>query len=604
MYFSWGLCVLRKFSKSTEEKLIPRAKSPAIRYEFGPFRVDSEDRILFRGDKPVPLPPKAVDVLLFLLAAQGRIVEKDALMDAIWPDTFVEEDNLAQNISLLRKALGECSKERQYIETVPKRGYRFAGRVHENIESPTRSAGAELSSIAVLPFLDFSPNRDQEYFSDGLTEEIINALTRLEGLRVVARTSAFQFKGKALDIRSVGEQLGVGAVLEGSVRKDGVRLRITAQLNDAKNGCHLWSETFDRQMQDVFAIQEEISKAIAATLRVRLAPESERRLTNRYTENLDAYRLYLRGRYFANKITQQDLERAIGFFEQALESDRRYAPAYAGLADSYGLLAANNFCPTKPALEKAWLAAMAALALDDTLAEAHASLGYIRHHQWNWTGANDAFQRAIKLNSSYAVAYHWYSHNLTAIGRMEESLAISRRALDLDPLDFLINFHLAWFLFYAHDYTACLEQMEKVLAMDSSFARGHEMMGQAFEQLGDYEQALTAFREAVERSPENLDFLANLARVLILAGQHDKARPILSRLESRSAYVSFYSLALVRLALRDYDRGLELLEQAFAERSTHMAYAKVDPRLDGLRGHSGLEMLIKRMGLPEQSRDR
>ncbi len=598
MYFSWGTRVLRKFSKSAEDNLIPRLQNSSVRYEFGPFCVDAGDRILLREGKPVPLPPKAVDVLLFLLAARGRIVEKDSLLDAVWPDTFVEEDNLAQNISVLRKALGECSKEQHYIETLPKRGYRFAGQVREAVESRTNTTGAELNSIAVLPFLDLSPKRDQEYFSDGLTEEIINALTRLEGLRVVARTSAFQFKGKALDIRSVGEQLGVGTVLEGSVRKEGMRLRITAQLNDAKNGCHLWSEAYDRQMQDVFAIQEEISKAIAATLRVRLAPQSERRLANRYTGNLEAYHLYLRGRYFANKITQHDLERAIGFFEQALERDRRYAPAYAGLADSYGLLAANNLCTTKPALEKAWLAAMAALALDDTLAEAHASLGYIRHHQWNWAGANDAFQRAIELNSNYAVAYHWYSHNLTAMGRMEESLAISRRALDLDPLDFLINFHLAWFLFYAHAYAGCLEQMQKVLAMDSSFARGHEMMGQAFEQLGDYEQALTAFRAAVERSPENLDFLANLGRVLILANQHDKARPILTRLESRSAFVSSYSLALVRLALREYDRALELLEQAFAERSTHMAYVQVDPRLGGLRGHPGLEALITRMGLP------
>lgn len=329
-----------------------------------------------------------------------------------------------------------------------------------------------LNSIAVLPFLDLSPGRDQEYFSDGLTEEIINALTRLEGLRVVARTSAFQFKGKAVDIRRVGDQLGVRTVLEGSVRKEGARLRITAQLNEARNGCHLWSEAYDREMQDVFAIQEDISNAIAATLRVRLAPSAESRLASRYTEDLETYHLYLRGRYFANKITQQDLERGIGFFEQALERDRRYAPAYAGLADSYGLLAANNFCPTKPVLEKAWLAAMAALALDDTLAEAHESLGYIRHHQWNWTGANEAFQRAIELNPNYAVAYHWYSHNLSAMGRREESLAVSRRALDLDPLDFLINFHLAWFFFYAHDYPACIGQMQKVLAMDSSFARG------------------------------------------------------------------------------------------------------------------------------------
>jgi tetratricopeptide (TPR) repeat protein len=416
-------------------------------------------------------------------------------------------------------------------------------------------------------------------------------------LKVVARTSAFQFKAKALDIRNIGKQLGVSTVLEGSVRKEGTRLRVTAQLNEAANGYHLWSETYERQMQDVFAIQEEISRAIADTLQLRLAAQPDRPLVNRYTENLEAYHLYLRGRYFANKITQQDLERGVRFFEQALERDRRYAPAYAGLADSFGLLAANNLCPTRAALDKAWLAAMAALALDESLAEAHASLGYVRHHEWNWAGANEAFQRALELNPNNSIAYHWYSHNLTAMGRMDESLAVSQSALDLDPLDFLINFHLAWFYFYAHEYDTCIEQVRKVLAMDDSFARGHEMMGQAFEQLGQYEQALEAFRVAAGHCPENLDFQATLSRALILAGQRAEACAILKRLEGRSAFVSPYSLALIRLALAEHDRAIELLERAFAERSTHMSYAKVDPRLDPLRGQSGLDTLIKRMGL-------
>ncbi len=242
----------------------------------------------------VPLPPKAIDVLLVLLTARGRIVDKDSALKAVWPDTFVEEDNLTQNVSLLRKALGEHSKEHRYIETLPKRGYRFVGEVREFTRDRVETATPELNSIAVLPFLDLSPNRDQEYFSDGLTEEVINALTRLVGLKVVARTSTFQFKGKALDIREIGERLGVGMVLEGSVRQEGTRLRITAQLNQAANGYHVWSETYDRQMQDVFAIQEEISKAIAATLRIRLAAPAEHRLINRYTEDLETYHLYLR----------------------------------------------------------------------------------------------------------------------------------------------------------------------------------------------------------------------------------------------------------------------------------------------------------------------
>ncbi len=240
---------------------------------------------------------------------------------------------------------------------------------------------------------------------------------------------------------------------------------------------------------------------------------------------------------------------------------------------------------------------MAALALDDTLAEAHASLGYIRHHEWNWTGANDAFQRALELNPNYSIAHHWYSHNLTAMGRMEESLSISHAALDLDPLDFLINFHLAWFYFYRREYRLCVEQCQKVLAMDYNFARGHEMMGQALEQLGLYDQAIIAFRSAVQHCPDNVDFLATLSRALIFSGQRDEACSILRRLEARSSYIAPYSLALVRLALGEHDRAVELLERAFIERSTHMTYAKVDPRLDELRRHAGLQMLLKDMAL-------
>jgi TolB-like protein/Tfp pilus assembly protein PilF len=528
------------------------------------------------------------------VAAHGRVVDKESLLQAVWPDSFVEEANLSQNIFVLRKALGE---RQRYIETVPKRGYRFTGEVRESTLERSGTPAVELHSVAVLPFLDLSPQHDQEYFSDGLTEEIINALTRLGGLKVAARTSAFQFKGRALDVRQIGEQLGVRTVLEGSVRKEGTRLRITAQLNEAVNGYHLWSATYDRHMQDVFAIQEEISRAIAATLQIRLAAPSEHRLVNRYTEDLQAYHLYLRGRYFANKITQQDLERAVHCFEQALERDRRYAPAYAGLADSYGLLAANTLCPTRTALEKAWLASMAALALDDSLAEAHASLGYIRHHEWNWAGANDAFERALERNPNHSVAYHWYSHNLTALGRMEESLAVSQRALELDPLDLLINFHLGWFYFFAHRYELCLEQCQKVLAMDGHFGRAHQMIGQAYEQLGQHNQALTSFQAAVELSSENLEFLATLARALLLAGRQEEGESILVRLQNESRYVPPYSLALIWLAGGDHDRALESLEKAFVERSTHMAYARVDPRLDKLREHSGLQALLQRMGL-------
>jgi len=373
-------------------------------YEFGPFRLDSKSCVLLRAGAVVPLNPKAFDTLRVLVENHGSAVGKDELMKLVWPDTFVEETNLTQQISILRKALGDSPEGSSYIETIPKRGYRFVAALNGQVTArkkrlnwPVVSAslllvtvasvwayvrlsrsGREsmLPAIAVLPFVDMSAAKDQEYFSDGLTEQLIDALTRVPGLQVAARTSSSAFKGKQQDIREIGARLKVGMVLEGSVRQTGQRLRITAQLNSVKNGFHLWSETYDRDEKDIFAVQEEIARAIVVALKIRLTTQPNVRLVTQHTANLEAYNLYLKGRYFWNVRTVEALAKSRRYFEEAIRTDPNYALAYSGLANAY--VQGPVGIPTHEAVPKARAAARRAIEIDDRLAEPHASMAQIR----------------------------------------------------------------------------------------------------------------------------------------------------------------------------------------------------------------------------------
>ena len=594
-------------------------------YEFGPFRLDSKSCVLLRDGAVVPLNPKAFDTLRALVENHGSPVAKDELMKLVWPDTFVEETNLTQQISILRKALGDSPQGSSYIETIPKRGYRFVAALNGHAPARKRrlsrpiiaaalllvtGAGvltyALLSrigretpgpAIAVLPFVDMSVAKDQEYFSDGLTEELIDALTRVPGLRVAARTSSFAYKRKQQDIREIGARLNVGMVLEGSVRQTSQRLRVTAQLNSVKDGLHLWSETYDRDEKDMFAVQEEIARAIAAALRIRLAIQPNVRLVAQHTLNLEAYDLYLRGRYLWNLRTVEAFAKSRRYFEEAIRTDPKYALAYAGLADTY--VQGPVGLPTEEAVPKARAAARRAIEIDDRLAEPHASLALIRfHYDWDWPGAEQEFQRAIQLNPNHANAHHAYSHFLTAMGRHAESLREAQKALDLDPLETIVNTHMEWCLYYARQYDRALVKCRQSLEKDPTFLMSILILGVTYEQKGLYPEAIAAFQNGVRLSKDDAE-IGYLGNALAVAGRKQDALRVLGDLQrtSKERRVSPYSIALVYVGLGDKDRAFEWLERAYAERSPKLVYLQVEPQLDPLRSDPRFATLMTKMGL-------
>jgi TolB-like protein/DNA-binding winged helix-turn-helix (wHTH) protein/Tfp pilus assembly protein PilF len=594
-------------------------------YEFGPFRLDSKSCVLMRAGAVVPLNPKAFDTLRVLVENHGSPVGKNELMKLVWPDTFVEETNLTQQISILRKALGDTPDGCSYIETIPKRGYRFVAAL--NVQAPARKkrpnwlvltatvlvvggasvlvfawlskAGREtnLTTIAVLPFVDMSAAKDQEYFSDGLTEELIDALARVPGLHVAARTSSSAFKGKQQDIRDIGAKLKVGMVLEGSVRQTGQRLRITAQLNSVKSGLHLWSETYDRDGEDIFAVQEEIARAIATALKIRLPTDPNVRLSQQHTVNPDAYNKYLKGRYFWNLRTMESFAKSRQYFEEAIRTDPNYALAYSGLADTY--VPGPVGLPTEEALPKARAAARRAIAIEDRLAEPHVVIAEIRFtYDWDWPGAEQDFQRAIQLDPNYATAHHSYSHYLTAMGRHAESLREAQRTLDLDPLEMIISTHMAWCLFYARQYERALAKSHENMDKDPNFLMSKLILGLIYEEKGMYTEAIAVFQDSVRFSKDDVA-LGYLGNVLGVAGRKEDALRVLGDLQriSKERHVSPYSIALVYVGLGDKDRAFEWLERTYAERSPKLVYLKVEPQLDSIRTDPRFGVLMAKMGL-------
>ncbi|MGH9828125.1 MAG: tetratricopeptide repeat protein, partial [Blastocatellia bacterium] len=363
---------------------------------------------------------------------------------------------------------------------------------NESHESLTKPAETRPPSIAVLPFVNMSADPENEYFCDGLAEELLNALAKVEGLKVAARTSSFSFKGKNVDVREIGRKLSVGTVLEGSVRKAGTQIRVVAQLVNAADGYHIWSERYERNLEDVFKIQDELSLAIVDGLKITLPAANRNALLHRYADSTEAYQLYLRGRYHQNKWTPDGVRKSVEHFNRAIEIDANCALAYAGLADSYASLgAAKAFgLPVTETAPRAKAAALRALELDSTLAEAHSSLALVKlNFEWDWEGAEREFRLALELNPNYANAYHWYSHYLVAMRRMDESLAMSRRALELNPLDLETNIHLAWHYYFARDFDRVIEVAQQTLEMDSGFSEAYWFIGWAHEQQGRYDEA-------------------------------------------------------------------------------------------------------------------
>jgi TolB-like protein/Tfp pilus assembly protein PilF/DNA-binding XRE family transcriptional regulator len=458
-------------------------------------------------------------------------------------------------------------------------------RTDIHVGSDSRS-GPRTPSIAVLPFSNLSAAAENEYFCEGLAEELISALTRIKGVFVVARGSAFSFRGNA-DVREIGRRLNVDTILEGSVQKVGHRLRVTAQLVDAANGFQFWSERFDRQMTDVFDIQEEITLAIVTQLKVELLARDRVAVLAKKQEAPESYILYLKGRFhWAQR--PQGIAKAIEFFERAIEKEPNFARAHAGLADCYATLGSweNGTLPPIDAMAKANAAATRALDLDNQLAEAHTTLAYRTiHHDWDWTTAEAQFQRAFDLNPNYAVCHHWYSHYLMAVGRVEESLHASERCLELDPLDLVINMHLGWHYHFARQYDQAIEQCWKTSELHPKSFWPAWFFGLAYEQLGQIDRAEEELQVAVKMSGDVTFAIAALGHLYAVVGKTAQARSIFDELTTRASrsYVPAYDIALVCAGLGWKDQALGYLSQARQERSGWMTYINVDPRLDPLR---------------------
>jgi TolB-like protein/tetratricopeptide (TPR) repeat protein len=474
-------------------------------------------------------------------------------------------------------------------------------------------------SVAVLPLVNLSPEKANEYFSDGMTEELINALSRVEGLRVAARASAFMFKGKPVDPQEVGEKLHVATLLDGSVRKAGDRLRVSAELVRARDGRRLWAETYDRTLTDIFAVQEELARAIAGTLGARLAaattptadssrsPGATPAVVHRGaapplaapgTRNLEAYDLYLRGRYFWNKRSRDGLEQAIAYFRRAIAADPGYAQTYAALSDSYSLLGEYNYVPPISAYPKAKAAALRALELDPNLAETHASLGVVRYRERDWPGAEAGYRRAIQLNPNYASAHHWLADLLNDLGRLEEALVEYRRAEALDPLSPIIGVGVAWTLYFQHRYGEALQQLQRALALDTSFAVTHLVLGSVYLQQRRYRDAEAELQRAAVLSGRSPVHLAALAYAYASARETGRARALLGELRERSGreYVPQWAFALVYAGLGDSGRALSLLERSVRTREAWF-YGWRDPLWDPLRADSRFQQLLKELGL-------
>jgi TolB-like protein/Tfp pilus assembly protein PilF len=562
-------------------------------YRFGPFALDVADRSLKRHGAPISLTPKTFDLLVTLVENAGRLVEKDALLRRVWPDVAVEEGNLTKGVFSLRQLLEEDGTTR-YIETVPKRGYRFTTEVLTSQEGPTvpavsavtAPAAAQEHSIAVMPFTDMSAARDNEFFCEGMSEEIINALGRVPELRVASYTSSLRFKGKAAETQTIGRELNVAWLLEGSVRKAGEMVRIAVQLVRADDGFSAWSGRFDRKLDDIFSVQDDIAGMIAQTLTHRVARTSAPLVTSR-TSDSQAYSLYLEGRYLWNKRPGDVVWQAIDRFERAISIDPNFAPAHAALAGVYGTLGAWEYgiLPPAEALAKAKAAATRALELDPRLAAGHTAIGYTTlHFDWNADKACREFDQAIALNPAWVDAHHWHSHALCAAGRFRESLEASRRIVELDPVNPLMHAHVAWHHYMAREYAEALAQAEKVMRMEPAFHWGYFFAGWALERLGRGDDAVTTLKDAARHSSHNPVMLAGLGHALAAAHDRRAANRVIHDLERlRGDQGLFaYEIGVIHAALGQKDDAFRWLSSAVQERSGWIAYLPRDPRLDAL----------------------
>ena len=644
-------------------------------YEFGPFRIDTDNRLLWRDGKPIALQPKAVDTLFVLIENRGRVLEKNELIQKLWPDSVVEEGNLTQNIYVLRKALGSDAEAESYIETIPRRGYRFAVQVKEipyeegaimgagrseiapviengdvnqqfangntegSLAVPTLAstasgaristrwvlfgatllvgllavtsyylvskstkppvANTEIKSLAVLPFKSLNPEAMDEYMGQGMADALITKLSNSRKI-TVRPTSAVLRYGLGQDPPAAGRELGVEAVLDGKVQRVGDRVRVTVQLLRVADGAALWADKFDTKFTDIFSLQDSISDQVAHSLTLRLTGPERELMRKHYTENAEAYQAYLQGRYFWNQRNTAAFKKAVAYFQQAIKIDPNYALAYAGLADCYIRLNESGVPMAEESVPRAKAALLKALQIDDALAEAHATLAFIKfRHNWDFAGAEQEFRRSLELDANYSEAHQWYAFYLLAVGRPHEAEAEMKRAQSIEPLSISLNSNLALYLFFTRQFEQSIEQCRKTLEMEPNSILTRVTLGLSYEQQGLNKEAIAELRKAQEISPDDAGTIAALGHALAHGGQIKDAQVLLGNLEqhARKTYVPPYTLAVVHLGLGEKAEGLKALERAFQDRSLRPVWLKFDPRLDELRRDGALNDLLLRVGL-------
>jgi len=575
------------------------AASPTPRViRFAAFEVDLGAGELRKHGLRIRLPEQALQVLATLLERPGELVTRSELRTRLWPDrTYMDFDHgLNKAVNRLRTALGDSAANPRFVETIARRGYRLLVPVTAD-PLPVALTAPRRIRLAVLPFENVSADTEQEFFSDGLTEEMITELGRLSPaqLGIIGRTSAMQYKQSGKRIDQIGQELNVDYVLEGSVRLEQKRARITVQLIHVGDQTHLWAQSYDRELADIFQVQREVAQRVADSLAFKLLPDSHTRSGRAVPE---AYEDYLRGRYFWNRGTDTDAQLAIGCFERALDSDPRFALAYSGIADCYGRLVWFSAMPPLEAGPRAKAAATRALEIDPHLGEGRASMALVRFwYEWNWGEAEREFQRATELRPNYADVHNWYAAYLNVMGRFREAAAEQKLAEDLDPLSLTIAMNAADPYYFARRCGPAIESLQVVLRREPRFPAAHFNLGRAYAQNGMYDAAIVAFESAAQLSG-NRQASAALAFAYGRAGRVAEARKILADMEQLAAvrYMPSPQLALIHLGLGETDQALDRLEQGYEEKSYWMIYLKADPVYDGLRSHPRFIRLLERLG--------
>jgi len=578
-----------------------RANDGSWVIHFGVFEADLRAGELRRNGSKVKLQEQPFQILAILLERPGEIVTREELRARLWSaDTFVDFDHgLNSAIRRLRDALGDSAENPSFVETLGRRGYRFIAPVASRVLRERQQEPIE--SVAVLPFANRSADPNTDYLSDGITESLINNLSQISTLRVTARSTVFRYKGKDADPRKVGSDLHVRAVVSGRLLKRGSSLIIQAELMDVATGSQLWGGQYNRQAENVFLLQDDLSREISEKLRLRLTGDEKRRLTKRYTEDAEAYRLYLKGRYHWNKRNPEGLQKAVDYFQQALNRDPVYPLAYAGLADTYAYLSFFHVVPPRQAMPKAKAAAVKALEIDDHLAEAHVSLGYVSFtYDGDWSAAGKHFEQALALNPIYSGAHTFYAFYLSSLGRSEEALAVAKRALDLDPASPAVSHSLAVQLYLARRFDKAIEQAHNTLEMDANFAISYQLLGEVHVSKGLYREGLLALEKFSALSRTSAISLALVGYSHARLGERSAALRIIEELTSASkhSFIPAFLYALVYAGLEDKDQAFGWLEKAYEERFNRLAYLKQDALWDPLRSDPRFIDMLRRLGIP------